>query len=163
MKQPRDLLVVVDDPTFCDVVEITLAEKGYLVVSETDARLALGLLRDGDFDAVLIDMVMPHLDGLELLDQIRQHFNVLPIVVVTDHGGAETPWKRCAGAPPTSSPSRSTLPCSTCAFAAPSISSRPGGWPTPTASPGSTTTVASRSGCSSRSSAPAATAASCRW
>ena len=88
--EPRQLLVVDDDPTVCQIMSMMLMEQlGYDVVTETDARKVLGLLREGDFDIVLLDIVMPDLNGLELIDQIRQHFNVLPILVVTAYGSAE--------------------------------------------------------------------------
>ncbi len=85
----RNLLVVDDSETFCLMVEATLAGSGYRVVTETDARNAMGLLREGDFDAVLLDLVMPEMSGLDLLDEIRKHFSVLPVVVVSGHGCGE--------------------------------------------------------------------------
>ncbi len=87
--EPKHLLVVDDDEAVCQVMSIMLTDQGYDVVAETDARKALSLLREGQFDVVLVDIVMPELDGLELIDQIREHFNVLPILVVTAFGSAE--------------------------------------------------------------------------
>ncbi len=87
--EPENILVVDDDVTFCSVVEVVLSERGYRVVTTTDPRRAMGILREGEFDAVLLDLVMPELDGLELLDRIREHWNVLPIIVVSGHGGTE--------------------------------------------------------------------------
>ena len=88
--EPRHLLVVDDDPAVCQLMSAQLAEPlGYEVVTETDARKVLDLLREGEFDIVLVDLVMPELSGLELIDRIRQHFNVLPILVVTGYGSAE--------------------------------------------------------------------------
>ncbi len=87
--EPKNVLVVDDDITFCSVVEVVLSERGYEVVTVTDPLQAMGILRQGDFDAVLLDLVMPELDGLELLDRIREHFTVLPIIVVSGHGGTE--------------------------------------------------------------------------
>ncbi len=86
---PQHLLVVDDDEAVCQVMSLLLTDLGYAVVTETDARKALTLLREGEFDVVMVDLVMPDLDGLELIDQIREHFNVLPILVVTAYGSAE--------------------------------------------------------------------------
>jgi diguanylate cyclase (GGDEF)-like protein len=85
----RNLLVVDDSETFCLMVEATLRGADYRVVSETDARNAMKLLREGDFDAVLLDLMMPEMSGLELLDRIRKHFSVLPVVVVSGHGSGD--------------------------------------------------------------------------
>jgi len=87
--EPHRLLVVDDDDAVCQIMSVLLTDLGYEVVAETDARKALGLVREGEFDVVLLDLVMPDLDGLELIDQIREHYNVLPILVVTAYGSAE--------------------------------------------------------------------------
>ncbi len=87
--EPRHLLVVDDDEAVCKVMSIMLTDLGYDVVTETDGRKALSILREGQFDVILVDIVMPELDGLELIDQVREHFNVLPILVVTAFGSAE--------------------------------------------------------------------------
>ncbi len=87
--EPRHLLVVDDDEAVCKVMSIMLTDLGYDVVTETDGRKALSILREGQFDVVMVDIVMPELDGLELIDQVREHFNVLPILVVTAFGSAE--------------------------------------------------------------------------
>ena len=91
---PRHLLVVDDDEAFCLLVDAMLTARGYGVVTLTDARRALDLLRDGDFDVVLLDLVMPELDGLELLRRIRRRFNVL---VHTHH--QEVAFDQLASAP----------------------------------------------------------------
>ena len=87
--EPKHLLVVDDDEAVCQLLSVMLTDLGYHVVAETDSRKALSLMREGQFDVVLVDIVMPDLDGLELIDQIRVHFNVLPILVVTAYGSAE--------------------------------------------------------------------------
>ncbi len=87
--EPKHLLVVDDDEAVCQVLSIMLSDLGYQVVAETDGRKALSILRGGEFDVVLVDIVMPDIDGLELIDQIREHYNVLPILVVTAYGSAE--------------------------------------------------------------------------
>lgn len=88
--KPRRVLVVDDDATICRIFSTMLGQLGYEVVSSTDPRRTLPLLRDGAFDAVLLDLIMPGLDGLDLLERIRHHFAALPILVVTGHGSAES-------------------------------------------------------------------------
>ena len=87
--EPKHLLVVDDDETVCQLMLAMLTQLGYEVVTETDGRKAMSILREGEFDVVLVDIVMPELDGRDLIDQIREHFNVLPILVVTAYGSAE--------------------------------------------------------------------------
>jgi diguanylate cyclase (GGDEF)-like protein len=81
----RNVLIVDDDPTFCDVLRAQLEQLDYRVSTETDARLALSRLQEGDFDVLLLDLMMPEIGGLDVLEEIRQHFSVLPIVVVTGY------------------------------------------------------------------------------
>ncbi len=83
------VLVVDDDKTFCGFVDLLLRREGYRVVTETDARKVLGLLRRQPFDVLLLDLVMPEVHGFELLEQVREHWNVLPILIVTAHGGGD--------------------------------------------------------------------------
>ncbi|MCP4663186.1 MAG: diguanylate cyclase [bacterium] len=87
--EPKNLLVVDDEVDVCHLLAEMLEVHGYHVVTETDPCRVLDLLREGDFDAALLDMVMPGLSGLELTARIREHFNVLPILVVTGYGSAE--------------------------------------------------------------------------
>ncbi len=85
----KKLLVVDDEESFCAFVDIVLSEKGYQVVTETDATKAMALLRRHHFDVLLLDLVMPEIHGLELLEQIREHWSVLPILIVTGYGGGD--------------------------------------------------------------------------
>ncbi|MEM9553037.1 MAG: diguanylate cyclase [Acidobacteriota bacterium] len=87
--EPKNLLVVDDDPVICEVMSTTLGDLGYEVVTETDPRQVMDLLSKGAFDVMLLDVMMPQIGGLELVEQIREHFNVLPIVMVTGYGTSE--------------------------------------------------------------------------
>lgn len=87
--RPHSLLIVDDDEAVCGVLAVMLTDLGYEVVTETDGRKALDILREGEFDVILLDIMMPDVSGLELIDQIRDHLGVLPILVVTAYGSAE--------------------------------------------------------------------------
>ncbi len=83
---PKKLLIVDDEESFCQFLETLLSAKGYQVVTETDAENVLPLLRNQRFDILLLDLVMPKIHGFELLERIREHWTVLPILIVTGHG-----------------------------------------------------------------------------
>ncbi len=87
--EPKNVLVVDDEEAICTLFESMLSEDGYQVVTESDPRKVLGIVRDGDFDAVVLDLVMPGMDGLKLIEKIRQHNTTLAILVVTGHGSTE--------------------------------------------------------------------------
>ncbi len=86
---PKNLLIIDDDRTFCLFVDTLLSDKGYRVASETDPRQVPRRLREGDFDVVLLDLVMPELGGLELLEQIREQWSAMPVLIVSAHGSGE--------------------------------------------------------------------------
>jgi DNA-binding response OmpR family regulator len=67
---PRVLLVD-DEPDLCSVLAIALETDGFQVDSATDARRALELLEADPPDVVILDIMMPGMDGFELLGQVR--------------------------------------------------------------------------------------------
>ena len=84
-QKPCHLLLVDDDVRNLFALSKALRAKGNLqvTVAETGAR-ALALLREGHFDAVLTDIMMPEMDGYELTRQIRAlGYQDLPIIAVT--------------------------------------------------------------------------------
>ena len=82
--KPR-VLVVDDDPANLEIVRAHLADQ-YDVTAETDPEKALGIVRQGSVpDLVLLDIMMPHVSGLEVCREIRKDFSFdrLPIVFLT--------------------------------------------------------------------------------
>ena len=66
------ILAIDDNPTNCDLLARQLKRQGYLVTTATNASQALRLLKAIPFDLILIDVIMPGIDGLELLRQLKQ-------------------------------------------------------------------------------------------
>ena len=64
------ILVIEDDPGVADVIVRTLEGRGYLVTVADKGAHGLELARDGDFDLVLLDLLLPDLDGLSVLEQL---------------------------------------------------------------------------------------------
>jgi sigma-B regulation protein RsbU (phosphoserine phosphatase) len=79
------LLVVDDDEANRDVLSRRLARKGYEVAVAEDGSRAIALVRERPFDLVLLDVVMPGLSGLEVLQELRQSHPAteLPVIMVT--------------------------------------------------------------------------------
>jgi two-component system response regulator PfeR len=69
--RPR-ILVVDDDPAITTTFESILGGEGYEVAAVTDGAQAIELARRRPFDVVLLDLVMPGLDGLTALREIRR-------------------------------------------------------------------------------------------
>ena len=77
------ILVVDDDPGVLRTGLRLLRRAGFEVVGAVDGQAALECLDKGSFDAVVTDISMPNLTGIELLRQIRRHDLDLPVVLVT--------------------------------------------------------------------------------
>ena len=82
------VLHVEDDEAFAEVVELKLETAGpFEVVTETDPRDALDRVRGTDIDCVVSDYDMPHMDGLELLEAVRDECDdAIPFILFTGKG-----------------------------------------------------------------------------
>ena len=76
------MLLVEDDPSIREVTSLGLAAAGYRVTSCGDGRDALQRFRDERFEAVVLDVMLPSLDGFEVCREIRRESPV-PIIMVT--------------------------------------------------------------------------------
>ncbi len=86
------ILIVDDDPVQCRLLEAMLHKFGYEAVVRDNGEAALALLCGGDgarIDCVILDLVMPNLDGLGVLARLRQAGVKVPVIVQTAHGGID--------------------------------------------------------------------------
>jgi len=81
-KQQQLILVVDDDQEILRVLNRSLETEGYDVVLATDGRSALALLEEHVPDLVLLDVVMPGIDGLQVLAHIRERSEV-PVIMLS--------------------------------------------------------------------------------
>jgi len=84
------ILVVDDKPSFRFMIKGYLDDAGYQVECAASGVEALAQLEKGCFDLVLSDMVMPEMDGMTLLRQVRGRHPLLPFVPVTAHGSVDS-------------------------------------------------------------------------
>jgi CheY-like chemotaxis protein len=80
------ILVVDDEKSVRDSVALLLRHEGYRVVVAECGYGALGAVEAFMFDLVLIDIVMPGMDGLETIGILRQDAPDLPIIVMSGYG-----------------------------------------------------------------------------
>ena len=76
------VLVVDDEPQILRAVERTLTARGYIVRTASDGRAALGAVLDDEPDLVVLDLNLPHVDGLTACREIRRSSRV-PILVLS--------------------------------------------------------------------------------
>ncbi len=84
--KPYHVLVVEDDMALCEALCETLELEGYRVVSAKNGIEALSLLHKHRVGLVVSDVQMPAMDGLQLLQNLRQKFEHIPVLLMTAYG-----------------------------------------------------------------------------
>lgn len=79
---PHRVLVVEDEPALLEALEYNLVRQGYQVSSGADGRAALEAARRDRPDLIILDIMLPELDGLEVCRILRQEMSV-PIIMLT--------------------------------------------------------------------------------
>jgi two-component system response regulator HydG len=83
---PAQILVIDDDKALRDACYQILSRQGYQVELAASARQGLALLERMSFDAILLDLVMPDMDGLEALKKIRALDPDVEVIIITGYG-----------------------------------------------------------------------------
>lgn len=86
----KKILVIDDDESMRTLLVDTLEVFEYQVSTAVDGRQALDILDHASFDLVICDLMMPRLNGLEFLDEVKEHTPGLPVIIVTGYGTAHT-------------------------------------------------------------------------
>jgi DNA-binding NtrC family response regulator len=85
-----NILVVDDEEPFRRLLNKELTRKGYAVQTARDGDEALRVLRDNVFDVILLDVVMPGMDGLSLMKKLKEDSGSPAIIVLTGKATVET-------------------------------------------------------------------------
>jgi two-component system response regulator PilR (NtrC family) len=86
----ESILVVDDEEVMRDVLGTLLGEAGYRVTLASDGAEGLALARKGSFDAVILDVMMPEMNGLDVLDEVKKADPDLVILMITAFASVET-------------------------------------------------------------------------
>src|SRR5262245_5447130 len=84
--QPGDILLVDDDPDLLKLISLRLTSAGYRVRTADSGETALAALAVARPGAVITDLRMPGIDGLQLFDAIHRQHPALPVIILTAHG-----------------------------------------------------------------------------
>jgi len=84
------ILVLDDDPGTVNVYRFILAKEGYDVEVATSPQIGLKLLEKRQFNILLLDLVMPGMNGIEVLEKVREKDKDLAVVVLTGYASVET-------------------------------------------------------------------------
>lgn len=86
----RAVLVIDDEEVMRDVLQTLLQRAGYAVQTANGGAEGLTLARRHPFDAVIVDVMMPDIDGLQVLEALRQEDDALPVLVITAYASMDT-------------------------------------------------------------------------
>ena len=81
----RKLLVVDDEPVICQACHRIFSRQGFDVEESTDAREGLNRATEGDYSAVLLDIKMPEMDGMQFLAELREEKPDVPVMIMTGY------------------------------------------------------------------------------
>ena len=80
---PLRVLVVDDEPPILRFLRASLQSQGYIVSTAANARTALDMVRRHTADLVVLDLGLPDMDGLDVVRQIRDGGETLPIIILS--------------------------------------------------------------------------------
>lgn len=83
MKEGPRILVVEDDPSIYRLISFKLELEGYLVDISTDGQDALNKVFGADYDALILDLMLPSIDGMTILKSIREKKKDLPVIILS--------------------------------------------------------------------------------
>ena len=89
MKPKNTILVIDDEPATLKVMQANLSREGFAVITALDGAAALELLEKERIDVIIADYMMPNLDGLTLLERLREQGIDIPTIIITAHGSIE--------------------------------------------------------------------------
>jgi two-component system, OmpR family, response regulator ArlR len=84
MKDYR-ILIIEDEKQMAQLLEMELVHEGYIVDKAYDGIAGLDILENADYDLVLLDIMLPGLNGIEVCRRLRQFSNV-PVIMLTAKG-----------------------------------------------------------------------------
>ena len=85
----KKILVIDDEADLCASFKERLTIEGYQVLTASDGRKGLQLYHEHSFDLVITDVLMPELDGLEVVRTLRRLSTRLPIIVMSGGGSRD--------------------------------------------------------------------------
>ncbi len=77
------ILIVDDEPNVCQFLAEYLEYRGFETLIRYSGKDAIESIKAEPFDAILLDLIMPEMNGLEVLEHIRQMKITVPVIIVT--------------------------------------------------------------------------------
>jgi len=89
MNGENKILLVEDEETLAVGLEFNLTEEGYSVVWAKDGKIALDLFYAQEFDLIILDIMLPYVNGFEVAKKVREKSPQMPILILSARSGVE--------------------------------------------------------------------------
>jgi DNA-binding NtrC family response regulator len=84
------ILIVDDDRAICDYMQTLLEKDGFVVKTKSDPTAVEDEVRQGSYHVIILDLMMPKLDGIEVLKRIRAFDSDVAVIIFTAHPNLDT-------------------------------------------------------------------------
>jgi DNA-binding NtrC family response regulator len=84
------ILLVDDEQDLVDYLAQRLAKRNYTVEPVTSGQAAVAAAQEQIFDVAVVDLKMPHMDGIQVIKELRRHQPFLEAIMLTGHGSTES-------------------------------------------------------------------------
>ncbi|TCM97018.1 DNA-binding response OmpR family regulator [Paenibacillus sp. BK033] len=81
--QRTTILIAEDDPDIAELIALHLGKEGYQLLKAADGREAVRLAQTNTIDLIILDIMMPHMDGYEVVRVIREQQHRMPIIFLS--------------------------------------------------------------------------------
>lgn len=85
----ESILVIEDEIKILRLLELELDYEGYSITKASDGRLAFELFQKGNWDLILLDVMLPGMSGIEFLRKVRMQDSKTPVILLTARGSVE--------------------------------------------------------------------------
>ena len=90
MRRNASILVIDDEEIMREILDALLTREGYHVRLAASAVEGIELAKSVPFDAAIVDMMMPGMDGIATLDEVKKIDDELPVLMITAFASVET-------------------------------------------------------------------------
>ncbi|MGF2653090.1 winged helix-turn-helix domain-containing protein [Serratia marcescens] len=83
MDKPKRILIVEDDGDIAELLQLHLRDEGYAISHAADGNRGMAMLEQGGWDALILDLMLPGVDGLEICRRARTMTRYTPIIIIS--------------------------------------------------------------------------------
>ncbi|MFP4452914.1 MAG: response regulator [Desulfobacterales bacterium] len=89
MSSQKKILLVDDEEEFVTTLAERLEIRGFMAEAATSGKQALELIENLDFDVAILDVKMPGMDGVQVMEKIRELHPDVPVILLTGYGSTD--------------------------------------------------------------------------